>query len=95
MMKFMIVNKPNGHEYAKAGSRGTNVDTLKKLLKNGTVEVAYSTVAGGHIYVVKAADTEDLVRKVRLNPFFHDSDTEVIPLMDAVDFIEGIKAEVE
>jgi hypothetical protein len=66
---------------------------LKALLKDGTVEVAYSRVDGGHIYVVTADSMKELVYKVRGNPFFEDSDTEVIPIMDAVDFLEGLKAD--
>jgi len=92
-MKFMIINNPNGHNYSKTdGSTSIDAKALADLMAEGVVENAYSTVAGGHIYVVKAKDTEQLVRLVRGNPFFHDSETEVIPLMDAVDFLEGFSA---
>lgn len=90
-MKFMIINTPNGQNYSETSSNSpVDASRLQSLLDDGTLEVAYSTVAGGHIYVVKADSTEELVRLVRGNPFFHDSHTEVIPLMDAVDFIQGI-----
>src|SRR5882672_7556998 len=91
-MKFVIINQPSGQDYAGVSDR-TPIDTapLKKLLGDGTIEVCYSMVSGGHIYVVTASDAEELVRKVRGNPFFHDSQTEIIPVMDAVDFLEGYK----
>ncbi|HZI17746.1 MAG TPA: hypothetical protein VEY09_04050 [Pyrinomonadaceae bacterium] len=90
-MKFMIINTPNGQNYSETSPSSTvDVTQLQTLLDSGTVEVAYSTVAGGHIYVVTAESTEELVRLVRGNPFFHDSHTEVIPLMDAVDFLRGV-----
>ena len=95
-MKFMIINKPNGQNYSKTDGK-TKIETskLKAMLDDGTLEVAYATVAGGHIYVVNAKDTEELVHKVRNNPFFHDSDTEIIPLMDALDFLKGFAKAVK
>jgi len=87
-MKFMIFNNPNGQREAKAGSSSAGLD---KLLKDGSVEAAYSTFGGGHIYVVTADDPEELAAKVRGNPFFRDSHTEVVPVMDALDFVRGAK----
>jgi hypothetical protein len=90
-MKFMIINNPNGHNYSETSANSSvTSDRLQSLVDSGVVEVAYSTVAGGHIYVVRASSTEELVRLVRGNPFFHDSHTEIIPLMDAVDFLKGV-----
>jgi len=91
-MKFMVINTPNGQNYAGVGPKSsTDTSALEGLLGDGSVEVAYVTVAGGHIYVVTAETTEELVYKVRGNPFFHDSNTEVIPIIDAVDFLAGVK----
>jgi hypothetical protein len=90
-VKFLVINRPNGRETkfdsSPAGIRYAR-DLVDQTIAEGTVEVAYAFVGGGHAYVVSARDTEQLFRLVRDNPLFKSSHTEVIPILDAVDALE-------
>ncbi|MFN2268033.1 MAG: hypothetical protein ABR533_07130, partial [Desulfonatronovibrio sp.] len=57
-------------------------------LDNGTLEVCYTLISGGHAFVINADSTEELATKVRYNPLFKSTETEIIPIANAVDFLE-------
>ena len=91
-MKFLIINRGTGGDDhgvdVSPASLDTHADTLRGLLSNGTLEGAWALLSGGHAYVTTAADAEDLALKLRGNPLFKSSHTEVLPIADAVDFID-------
>lgn len=91
-MKFLVINRPTGvpsgverhHEsYEKMA------DSIEKAIKDGTIDAAWSFIGGGHAYIVTAKDTKELSLKVRYNKLFRSSDTEIIPVADAVDFLRS------
>lgn len=90
-MKFLVVLRPNGQSHGLTPEDGrTYASSIRSLMADGTLEVAYAFVAGGGAYVVNASDTRELLEKVRLNPLFRSSSVDVIPVADAVDLLEGI-----
>lgn len=97
-MKFLVINKPNRYKreddpdpahLKKAAA------LVKENLDNGTLEAAYALHAGGHVLVLNADSSEELALKVRYNPLFRYSDTEIMPIEDLVGFLEGMAAHVE
>lgn len=91
-MKFLIINRGTGGQdhgmNVTPASLGTHAENLRGLLGNGTLEGAWALLSGGHAYVTSADDAEDLAVKLRSNPLFKSSHTEVLPIADAVDFID-------
>ena len=92
-MKFLIINRPSGIPHGHAN--GANEikafsDNLARLKDEGVLEAAYTFVGGGSAYVVEASDTATLLQKVRGNPFYATSQTEVIPIMDSVDHYRNL-----
>jgi hypothetical protein len=91
-MKFLIINRetgaPHSHEQSPDSARSF-AEILKRLQDEGSLEAAYTFVGGGSAYVVKADDTATLLKKVRGNPFYSSSLTEVIPILDATEFYNG------
>ena len=91
-MKFLIINRPTGHDHGLDGSADSvhsYANAVEAGLKNGSIEAAYALIAGGSAYVINAKNTEELATKVRYNPLFASQTTEVIPVADAVDFLRG------
>lgn len=92
-MKFLVINRPTGDDHGLGHDAGVAHDFAEQIeaaVANGTIECAYAFVSGGGAYVCTAKDTEELVKKVRLNPLFKSSHTEVIPIADAHDFLRGV-----
>lgn len=92
-MKFLVIARPTGHDHgldSSARSARRFAGELKKLQKSGGIEACYAFIAGGYAYVVNAADTRELAVKVRHDPLFDTAHTEIIPVADAVDFLEGV-----
>ncbi len=96
----MVINKPTGHEVTHEAfthedpevvkqNKLKAIAQLKELLDNGTLEVCYMLISGGHMFVIDAKDTEELAVKVRYNPLFKKSHTEIIPIANAVEYLEG------
>lgn len=105
-MKFLVINKHTGQDAAHPHLQHDDpnvvkerkdkaLDQLKELKSNGTLEACYSIISGGHAYVINAETTEELAVKVRYNPLFKMTETEIIPIADAVEFIEGAKEHKE
>lgn len=101
-MKFLVINKHTGqdvshphlqHEDPKVVKqrKEKGIAHLKELLNNGTLEVCYSLISGGHAFVINAESSEELAVKVRYNPLFKSTETEIIPIANAVDFLEGVR----
>jgi len=91
VVKFLIINRDfgtNADPLATKSGVKDHVDQLKAHIKDGTIEVAYAFPQGGCAYVVNSIDTEDLTKKIRFYPGFQWNQTEVIPIADAVDFLE-------
>jgi hypothetical protein len=90
-VKFLVINRPNGRDTkfdsSPAGIRYAK-DLVDQTIAEGTVEAAYAFIGGGHAYIVSARDSAQLFRLVRGNPLFKSSNTEVIPILDAVDGLE-------
>jgi hypothetical protein len=97
-MKFLIINRPNG-KYSGFSDDTTEVKQAHSLLKaaieSGDVKAAYVLHSGGHAYVVDADSSEDLAIKVRYNPLFRSSDTEIIPVEDALTYLAGYASHLE
>jgi hypothetical protein len=91
-MKFMIINRPTGHNSGNVSGKQAGLRNfakeIRKMLSDGDIECAYHMVGGGHVYVVDADTIEQLQLAVRKNPLFEESHTEVIPVTDAADFLE-------
>ncbi|MEW6278798.1 MAG: hypothetical protein AB1758_09265 [Candidatus Eremiobacterota bacterium] len=68
---------------------------LRKAIKDGHVENAYAFIGGGGAYVCSAKDTHELAAKVRYNPLFSSCSVEVVPIADAVDFLDHAPRHVE
>lgn len=105
-MKFLVINRHTGHDVAHEHLQHEDpgvvkerkdkaLAQLKEFIKDGTLEVCYSLISGGHAYVINAATTEELATKVRYNPLFKKTETEIIPIADAVEFIEGAREHKE
>lgn len=88
-MKFLVIMRPNGSKHGIGKDGKGHTEALKKAIKSGAVESAYAFIGGGAAYVVKAKDTYELAGKVRYNPLFDSCSVEVIPVADAVDFLEA------
>ena len=63
-------------------------NAVAAAVENGKLEAAYVLIGGGSVYVVNADDTEELALKVRSDPLFKSSHTEIHPIADASDFLE-------
>jgi len=89
-MQFLVINRPYDSHRTKGGSNElrAHAKNVKAFLKDGTLSAAYAFVGGGHAYVLNASDTKDLALKLRANPLFGTSHTEVIPVADAVEWLE-------
>lgn len=98
-MKFMIINRPTGARSSKVSGDPeelrSHAANINQWLDKGTIECCYHMVSGGHFYVVNVDTIEQLQLAVRRNPLFDSSDTEVIPITDAADFLEGYAKHVE
>ena len=88
-MKFLVIMRPNGSDHSAGKDTKSHTAALKKAIKEGVVEAAYAFIGGGCAYVVKAKDTYELAGKVRFNPIFEASHVDVIPVADAVDFLDS------
>jgi hypothetical protein len=91
-MKFLVIGKPfsKNHGYSSSNEKvSTHVNSLKSVVGSSTVEKAYALISGGFALVINANDTEELAVIVRSNPFFKTSHVDIIPIADAVDFVEG------
>ena len=95
-MKFLVISRPNGNDHGLSGGYdvaeniNNHNDNLKALLADNTIEAAYAFISGGATIIMNANSTKELAIKVRNNPLFKSSHTEVIPVADAVDFLEGV-----
>lgn len=92
-MKFLIINTPNGKEAALDSSPEAikrYSEKIKGLLDSGDIEKAWVLHAGGHAYVLSASNSEELACKLRANNLHPDSHSEVIPVMEALDFFNGV-----
>ncbi len=95
-MKFLVISRPNGQDHGLAGTYDVvdNVNdhnkNLKRILRDKTVERADAFISGGSAVVMNADTTKELAVKVRSNPLFKSSSTEIIPIADAVDFLDGV-----
>jgi hypothetical protein len=89
-MKFLVIMRPNGQPYDLASdARQKYAGELRQALSSGDVEAAYAFVAGGGAFVVNANESDELIAKVRSNPYFKGSHVDVIPVVDADAFIGG------
>ena len=89
--KYLVINRPNGREpegWTHAGAHKA-ADMLAEALGNGSVEAAYVLISGGHAYIIEAGSTEELAAKVRYNPLFSQSNTEILPIADAMEYLKG------
>jgi hypothetical protein len=87
-MKFLIINRPTGvpHGHGKGADQALEFsNNLQRLKEEGALEAVYTFIGGGSAYVVTAQDSTTLLRKVRGNPFFETSETEIIPVIDSVE----------
>ena len=92
-MKFIILNRSSGQpSQVEASDVARHTESLRQLLADGTLEAAWALLSGGHAYVTSADDAEDLAKKLRKNPLFDSSHTEVLPVADAVDFLDRYTA---
>lgn len=94
-MKFLILNRASGQPHdleTTPGAVASHTNNLKGMLADGTLEAAWALLSGGHAYVTVAQDAEELALKLRQNPLFDSSHTEVLPIADAVDFLERFAA---
>jgi hypothetical protein len=91
-MKFMIINRPTGHNAGGVSKNPSHqeewAEQIRKWLKDEKLECCYHMVSGGHVYVVNSDTIHDLSYRVRSNPLFEESHTEVIPITDAADFLD-------
>ena len=91
-MKFMVINRPTGHNKDAVSGDPSHMRQhaadIRKWLHSKDIECCYHMVSGGHVYVVNVNDIHELQLAVRRNPLFEESDTEVIPITDAADFLE-------
>lgn len=97
-MKFMVINKPTGQAHNMEDTPAhirQSAAKIKELMDNGTIEEAYVLLSGGHMYIIDADTTEELVAKVRYNPLFKKSHTEIVPVEDALSYLEGYAAHLE
>lgn len=95
-MKFLVINR-HGTPGATPSPQVLKdyAAKIREMKEKGILLAAYAFLSGGHAYVVEASDTADLARKVRLNPIFGLSETEIIPVAEAEDFLEGFAAHLE
>ena len=94
-MKFMVINKPTGHGHGiedTPESIRKYAAQVKEMMDNGTIDDAYVILSGGHLYIIDADTTEELVAKVRYNPLFKGSHTEIIPIEGVLGYLEGYAA---
>jgi hypothetical protein len=97
-MKFLIINKPTGHDHGIDDSPATirnYAGRIKEAIDKGVIEDAYVLLSGGHMYIVDADSSEELVSKVRYNPLFRKSHTEIIPIEPALGYLEAYAAHLE
>jgi hypothetical protein len=91
-MKFLVINRPSGADHGLSRDPANlrhHAAELKKLIASQEIQGAWVLQEGGHAYILNAYDSEELAIKLRWNPLYEASDTQVIPVMDAVDFLEG------
>ena len=105
-MKFLVINKHTGQDVAHEHLQHEDpsvvkerkdkaIARLKEMKKDGTLEACYSLISGGHVYVINAESTEELATKVRYNPLFKMTETEIYPIADAVEFLEEARKHKE
>jgi len=94
-MKFLVISKPNGNSHglavSEAGMYGQKVQALVDSEAN-TIEKAYAIISGGSAVIINAVDTTELATIVRSSPLFKSSNTEIIPIADASDFLAAFSS---
>ena len=97
-MKFLVINRPRAELPRGLGADSDAVaghaNAIEAALDDGTLEAAYAFIAGGSAYVINAKDTEDLAKRVRYDPLFRSSNTEIYPIAHAVDFLRAVADEI-
>jgi hypothetical protein len=92
-MKFLVITRPLGGGQKIANASATSYTAeIKKLHDSKVLEASYAFIGGGSAYVVQADTTKQLAVLVRSSPLFHSQSHEVIPIADAMDFLEGLAA---
>jgi hypothetical protein len=98
-MKFMIINRPTGGNAGRVSGDPkelrAHAKRIREWIDRRHVECCYHMVSGGHVYVINTDSIEGLQLAVRGNPLFEESHTDVIPITDAADFLEGYASHVE
>ncbi len=97
-MRFLVIARPSSGSYnftqdPKELRRYS--EELQEGLDQQIIEVAYTLIAGGYAYVIKVRNTDELAVKMRRDPLFAHSQTEVIPIAPAVDFLSQMAKVLE
>lgn len=88
-MKFLVINTPAARSVPAYDSINTYSPLIKKTLESGLVEKAWVLPAGGHAFIITAESCEELNKKLCISPLHKVSHAQIIPIMDAVDFLNG------
>jgi hypothetical protein len=91
-MKFLVIATSNSREndFDLAGNNlNSLIKQLQAMIGSRTLESAYALISGGFVLIINAEGTNELATIIRSNPLFKTTHTQIMPIADAVDFLEG------
>lgn len=89
-MRFLVIARPSSGSYELTRDPSElrrYAEELQEALHQKVIEAAYTLVSGGYAYVISVRNTDELAIKMRRDPLFAHSQTEVLPIALAVDYL--------
>jgi len=84
---FMVISRPRKGSRLKVPTDRLRkaAESLRAALDAGHMEMAYAMVAGGSVYVLRAASRDVLERQLQRHPLGQVSDIEIREVVDSVE----------
>ena len=91
-MTFLVIEKTadvGASEVQTSEALRNSAARIQKWIDAGSVKSAWILQTGGYAYVINAATAEELDRRLRLTRAENPRTLEIIPIVDATQFLTG------